>query len=96
MNYTTSLLQNITIPNFEFLGTKYTNLKYSGGNISSVGINVQINQNVVIVDVSNIGGTFTGHSEYQDIFGYKLRYDFMISILDGGIQNIHLEFIQTG
>ncbi len=40
MNYTTSLLQNITIPNFNILGTSYSNMKYSGVNVSNVGVNI--------------------------------------------------------
>ena len=63
MNYTTSLLQNITIPNFKLLDTSYSNMKYSGVNVSNVGINIQLNQNSVVVDITNIGGTFSGHAE---------------------------------
>ena len=63
MNYTTSLLQNITIPNFKLLDTSYSNMKFSGVNVSNVGINIQLNQNSVVVDITNIGGTFSGHAE---------------------------------
>ena len=63
MNYTTSLLQNISIPNFKLLDTSYSNMKYSGVNVSNVGINIQLNQNSVVVDITNIGGTFSGHAE---------------------------------
>ena len=63
MNYTTILLQNITIPNFKLLDTSYSNMKYSGVNVSNVGINIQLNQNSVVVDITNIGGTFSGHAE---------------------------------